>query len=370
MVHDANGTSQCWVTGQGGGLVSYDSISSITLPMAEVDNVGVFGRGHSSPAPAFNDAVPDFERAAIWFGTTPDLSDQATRDMIADASRAGEVGGTLAIDVHGTVEELNDGHLRQGALRIWETGTNPFVSASGMPELTGTGLITAPKLAAGTVTSALPPSADLTGAGLVVAPKIGTGSVAPANALSGVGLTVAPKVSVGSITTAGTLIGQGLLTSPKVGAGAVIPASSISGVALAATPKIAAGSVSLSTSLTSAGLVASPRNGQATVNASSALNGRGLAALPQIAPGTVTPSYSLQGAGLGASPAVGSGTLTATYSLASKGLTAGPTITPALVSSGLIVPEDLAGMTITGTAEFCQIIGQTSPYTVSIIGNS
>lgn len=369
IVHDANDVSQAWDTGMGGGLIGYDSVSTVTLPMGAVDNVGVLGRGHGSSVPAFNDACPPFERCAIWFGTAPDLSDQATRDMIADVSRASAVGGTLAIDVHGTVEELNNGHLRQGALRVWQTGANPFVSVSETPDLTGTGLIATPKLAAGTVTSALPPAADLTGTGLVVAPKIAPGSVTPANALDGVGLTVAPKVSVGSITTAGTLIGQGLLTSPKVGAGAVIPAYSISGVSLAATPKIAAGSVSLSTSLTSVGLVASPRIGQATVNASSALNGRGLAALPQIAPGTVTPANSLQGAGLGASPAVRSGTLTATYSLTCKGLRAVPTILPALVGSGLIVPEDLAGMTITGTAEFCQIIGQNPPYSVAIIGN-
>ncbi|NIZ63513.1 hypothetical protein DL239_21385, partial [Sedimentitalea sp. CY04] len=373
LVHDANGASQCWVTGQGGGLLSYDSTSTITIPLNNVDNVGVLGRGHGSAVPAFTDAVPSFERAALWFGTAPDLNNADVRAAIADPSRHAEIGGILAADVHGSLDELNRGQMRQGALRLWETGANEFaLPASGTSELTGAGLQVTPELGQGVVT----PTYNLTGSGLLVTPELGQGVVtpsSPAATLSGAGLSVTPELDQGVVTPSYSLTGSDLAVTPQIGQGVVTPTYNLTGAGLQVTPMVGMGSLSLTPTLAGMGLAVTPQIdqgvvtptytltgsdlqvtpelGQGVVTASSpvvTLTGSGLSVTPELDQGVLTPTYNLTGAGLEVTPMVGMGSLSLSVTLTGMGLAATPQVDQGVVTptynlsgSGLVVTPEI-----------------------------
>jgi hypothetical protein len=51
------------------------------------------------------------------------------------------------------------------------------------------------------------------------------------------------------------------------------------------------------------------------------------------------------------------------------GMSVTPVIGLGVVTSGTIVPEDLVGLIITGSSSIAEIIGQSPPYFMSIIGD-
>ncbi|NIZ63521.1 hypothetical protein DL239_21425, partial [Sedimentitalea sp. CY04] len=331
ILYNVGGVSNAY-DGAIGALQPWANTATVTMETSDVDNVGIMCRGHNG-TPANSNTHAAIDRMALWFGVAPDLSDPAVRASISDPAQAETLGGALAIDFHGTAEEINRGHLRQGALRLWETGANEFaLPASGTPQLTGAGLQVTPELGQGVVT----PSYNLTGSGLLVTPELGQGVVTPTYNLTGAGLQVTPMVGMGSLSLTPTLAGMGLAVTPQIDQGVVTPTYTLTGSDLLVTPELGQGVVTPSSpvvTLTGAGLSVTPELGQGVVTPTYSLTGAGLEVTPMVGMGSLSLSVTLTGMGLAATPQVDQGVVTPTYNLSGSGLVVTPEI-----EQGEVVP--------------------------------
>jgi hypothetical protein len=85
--------------------------------------------------------------------------------------------------------------------------------------------------------------------------------------------------------------------------------------------------------------------------------------------GAITAAYILSGSGMSSTPQLGQGIVSPAYDMVGLGMSVTPVIGLGVVTSGTIVPEDLVGLIITGSSSIAEIIGQSPPYFMSIIGD-